>query len=276
MQIRKTTLRQWWDASDREQSTIKRGLFKGMVVLAGVIGLLYHACDWLRCREQNKNLQEYHPKIGDESDGLHIRSTLTAGVHAPAPAPSLEQRVAAFRALGEPQRVAYDHLLDLTRGGLDSATQRQLLQLGQTPGVIDDAERLVLATVDAEHGEKLREAEKDLNEAIFNMLSAEGWNDRHGDVRRVLSDWAVQLKKNPKDDFDLFALADELAPTWRSPEGAPQHRSFATFLQGQHENMKALIQQLNDTRAEIENGHAADRQLVTIHAAALKRYEEVL
>lgn len=280
---RRTTLQQWWEAGDTEESTVKRAAFKCWAVVKGVItsatglGAAYHLYDWWRCKEENrKQLQDLNPHVGEPSDGLHVRASLSADAQASAPVLSLEQRVAAFRDLGEPQQVAYDHLLDLTRGGLDSATQRQLLQLGQTPGVIDDAVRLVLATLDAEHGEKLREAEKALNEAIFNMLSAEGWNDRHGDVKRVLSNWAVQLNKNPKDEFDLFAVVDELAPTWRSPEGAPQHKSFAKFLQGQDEDMKALIQQLNDTRAELENGHAADRQLVTIHAAVLKQYEEVL
>lgn len=282
MEVRKTTLQQWWEAGESEQSTIKRGLFKGLAVFVGVIttltgfGAVYHAWDWWRCREQNKNLHEFHPQIGDQHDGLHVRSTLTAEVHAPAPAPSLETRVAAFRDLGESQRVAYDHLLDLTRGGLDSATERQLLQAGQKPDVVQDAVKLVLATLDAEQCDKLRAAEGKLNEALSQMLSP-NWDHKCSKVQQTLNTWADLMKNDPEVELDLHALADELAPGWSLPAGpVSQDKSFAEFLQRHHEIMKELIQQFNGERAELENGHAADRTLVTTHAAAMKRYEEVL
>lgn len=283
MEIRRTTLQQWWEAGDTERSTVKRVLFRGWAVIKGVLttltgfGAAYHAWDWWRCKEENRKLQDFHGQVADPSKALHIRESLSAQRQPSAPVLSVEQRVAAFRALGEPQRLAYDHLLDLTRGGLDSATERQLLQVGQKPDVVAAAVELVLATLDAEHREKLRAAQGNLNETLHGMLSAEGWDHKRSNVQQTLNTWADLMKNDAQLELDLHALADELAAGWRLPAGAvSQDKSFAAFLQRHHEDMKELVQQLNDAQAKLKKCHEDDRTLVTTHAAAMKRYEEVL
>ena len=72
MEIRKTTLRQWWDAADTEQSTVKRAAFKCWAVVKGVLtsatglGAAYHLYDWWRCRDEgNKPLASFHPHLED-------------------------------------------------------------------------------------------------------------------------------------------------------------------------------------------------------------------
>jgi hypothetical protein len=72
MEIRKTTLRQWWEAGDGEQSAVKRAAFKcwavakGFVSVASGLGAAYHLYDWWRCRDEgNKSLGSFHPHLSD-------------------------------------------------------------------------------------------------------------------------------------------------------------------------------------------------------------------
>lgn len=93
MEVRKTMLRQWWEAGDGEQSALKRAAFKcwavakAFVSVATGLGAAYHLYDWWRCREENKSLKEYKAQIGSSEDGLHVRESLKsaeqAGVSGP-------------------------------------------------------------------------------------------------------------------------------------------------------------------------------------------------
>lgn len=73
MQVqRTTTLRQWWEAGDREESAIKRAAFKCWAVIKGVVtsatglGAAYHLYDWWRCRDEgNKPLASFRPHLED-------------------------------------------------------------------------------------------------------------------------------------------------------------------------------------------------------------------
>ena len=112
MQVQKTTtLRQWWEAGDREESAIKRAAFKcwavakAVVTLATGLGAAYHLYDWWRCRgEGYKPLESFHPQIPDPTEDHRIseavaaedlRRAETGEVYEPSRNPELQQHLRA-------------------------------------------------------------------------------------------------------------------------------------------------------------------------------------
>ena len=112
MQVqRTTTLRQWWEAGNGEESAIKRAAFKcwavakAVVTLATGLGAAYHLYDWWRCRDEGyKPLASFHPEIAAATEDQRLSEALgaedlrrakTSEVYEPSLSPELQQHLRA-------------------------------------------------------------------------------------------------------------------------------------------------------------------------------------